>query len=58
VLDQLYDKVSVGGYIIVDDYCLIGARTAVFDFRRKYKIDDPIIDIGDGQGAFWKKENI
>lgn len=39
VLDQLYDKVSVGGYIIIDDYdCLLNCRAAVDDFRNKRAI--------------------
>ena len=55
VLDQLYDKVTLGGFIIVDDYTLIGARTAIFDFRRKHNIVDSIVTIGDGYSAYWRK---
>jgi O-methyltransferase len=53
-LDALYHKVSPGGFIIVDDYALKGARAAIHDFRAKHGIDDTIEDI-DGQGAFWRK---
>jgi O-methyltransferase len=54
VLESLYDKVSVGGYIIVDDWCLPNCKRAVIDFRTTRKIMDEIIEI-DGVGVFWKK---
>jgi O-methyltransferase len=52
-LVNLYPKLSSGGYIIVDDYCLKGCREAVHDYRGKNGITDEIIDI-DGTGAFWR----
>ena len=55
VLEQLYDKVSIGGFIIVDDSALIGAHTAVNDFRIKNNIVDPIIPIGEVHGTYWRK---
>lgn len=54
VLDHLYDKVSIGGYIIIDDYDLYTANQAVHDFREKRKIDSPLIPI-DKNGVYWKK---
>ncbi len=55
-LDSLYPKLSKGGYIIVDDYGAVeGCKIAIHDYRDKYKITEPIIDI-DGWGAYWKKE--
>ena len=54
VLESVYYKVSVGGYIIVDDWCLPNCRRAVIDFRTSRKIVDEIIEI-DGVGVFWKK---
>ena len=54
-IEALYDKVSVGGYIIVDDYQDIAAcRRAVHDFRDRRGINDPIIPI-DWTGVYWKK---
>lgn len=53
-LSNLYPKVVVGGYIVVDDYCLEGARAAVADYREQHQIDDTIIDV-DGTGAFWRR---
>lgn len=55
VLEQLYDKVSVGGFIIIDDYTLPGALAAVQDFRNKRKITDKIVLIGKGYSAYWRK---
>lgn len=55
VLEALYDKLFVGGYCIIDDYSLPGARAATHDFRKAHNITEPIIDI-DGEGAYWKKE--
>ena len=54
-LTALYDKVSRGGFVIVDDYgCIDGCRRAVHDFRDARGIDDPIVDI-DGWGVYWRK---
>lgn len=54
VLEQLYDKVSEGGYIIIDDYQLLGCQQAVTEFRKSRNIKDTVVDI-DGCGAFWRK---
>ncbi len=54
-LESLFPKVSVGGFIIVDDYVAIPeCRQAVTDYRAKHKITDAIIEI-DRDGAFWRK---
>lgn len=54
-LTHLYDRVSPGGYIIVDDYRVVeGCRTAVDEFRAKHHIEDRIVEI-DGVGVFWQK---
>ena len=43
-LESLYDKISVGGYIICDDYGYWkGARKAVDDFRIKNNINSKMI---------------
>ena len=57
VLEELYDKVSIGGYIIIDDYgcTAVACKQAVDDFRRKRNITSEIIKI-DWGGVFWKKE--
>jgi O-methyltransferase len=53
-LDSLYPKLSKGGYCIVDDYSLKGARSAVIDYRTKNNIEEPI-EIIDWTGVYWKK---
>ena len=53
--NNLYDKVQVGGYIIVDDYgALANCRAAVHDFRNSRGIVDPI-QTADWTGAFWQR---
>jgi O-methyltransferase len=54
-LDALYDKVSPGGYVIVDDYGAVPAcAQAIHDFRDARGITDPIEQI-DWAGVFWRK---
>ena len=53
-LDALYDRLSVGGYVIIDDFSLPTCRRAVEDFRRARTIADPIEAI-DWTGVFWRK---
>lgn len=54
-LNNLYDRVSPGGYIIVDDYRVVeGCRRAVDSFRMNKGISDPIVEI-DGVGIYWQK---
>jgi O-methyltransferase len=52
---NLYPKLSVGGYIIIDDYgALEVCRKAVDDFRASQQIDTPLTQI-DWTGFYWKK---
>ncbi|SPN79202.1 Macrocin O-methyltransferase [Brazilian cedratvirus IHUMI] len=54
-LQALYDKVSPGGFIIVDDYLSCpGCKRAVDDFRKERDITDEIVEI-DWTGVFWRK---
>lgn len=54
-LTTLYDKVSIGGYIIIDDYGAIEAcAQAVHDFRESRKILDAIIPIN-WSVVYWKR---
>lgn len=54
-LTNLYPKVSIGGYVIVDDYGgMPGCKAAVEDFRAKHKITDEINKI-DWTGVFWQR---
>ncbi|WP_093292421.1 TylF/MycF family methyltransferase [Thermoactinomyces sp. DSM 45892] len=56
-LSNLYDKISLGGYIIIDDYILPCCASAVHDFRNQFGIDDAIIKIGKEpcSAAYWRK---
>ena len=52
-LNALYDKVTPGGFIIVDDYGdFEPCRSAIHEFRDQHGITDPIEKI-DWAGAYW-----
>jgi O-methyltransferase len=54
-LVNLYPKLSVGGYAIIDDYGYIAScRQAVDDYRRLCGIQDPIIPV-DWTGVYWRR---
>lgn len=54
-LVNLYPKLSVGGYLIVDDYSAVpGCRQAVHDYRKAHSIEEEIVRI-DAAGAFWRR---
>ena len=56
-LDALYDKVSIGGYVVVDDYGSIPAcKQATDDFRERRVIDDRIHTI-DWTGVYWRRSS-
>jgi O-methyltransferase len=53
-LVNLYDGLSPGGFLIVDDFALSPCREAVEDFRRDRGIEEPVERI-DWTGVFWRK---
>jgi hypothetical protein len=57
-LNALYDKLSPGGFVIVDDYGLPApqdmCRVAVHDFRKTRGIEDEIVEI-DQFGVYWRR---
>lgn len=54
-LNNLYHKVSPGGFIIVDDFGAVQAcQQAILEFRAAHQIQDAIHNI-DGIGVFWQK---
>ena len=60
VLEHLYTKLAIGGYVIFDDWGMIqGCDQAVADFRSRNGITEAIEVIGYVKGkplgAFWRK---
>ena len=54
-LRALYPKLSIGGYVIVDDYGnLPGCRAAVEDYRREFAISETIETV-DWTAIYWRK---
>jgi hypothetical protein len=54
-LEPLYDKVSPGGFVIVDDYGAVPAcAQAIHDFRDSRGITEEIHKV-DWTGAYWRK---
>lgn len=54
-LNNLYPKLSKGGFCIIDDYgCLKNCKEAVDDYRANNRIDDEIKVI-DWSGIYWRK---
>ena len=54
-LRALYPKLSVGGYIIIDDYeCLSPCKQAVDDYRAEHGITETLQYI-DWTGVFWQR---
>ena len=53
-LNNLYPKLSKGGFCIIDDYALDGCRKAVDHFRKENGINSEIKEV-DWTGVYWKK---
>jgi cephalosporin hydroxylase len=53
-LETLYDKLTTGGFVVVDPYVSPSCRQAVDDFRARRGIDDPIERL-DWRGVCWRK---
>jgi O-methyltransferase len=54
-LENLFPKLSPGGYVIIDDYGAVeGCRKAVDEYRARFKISDPISQV-DWTGIWWQK---
>ncbi|MEU7699636.1 TylF/MycF family methyltransferase [Streptomyces sp. NPDC039028] len=55
-LVNLYPKLSVGGFVIVDDYLIPACKQAVHDYRSEHGIDEPIETV-DVTGVYWRREH-
>ncbi|MBW4495248.1 MAG: TylF/MycF family methyltransferase [Oscillatoria princeps RMCB-10] len=53
-LVNLYPKLSIGGYAIVDDWTLDSCRQAIDDFRNQNGITDEIVPI-DRSAVYWQR---
>ena len=52
---HLYPKLSVGGYVIIDDYGSVrGCRRAVEDFRTKHQINEELLRTGH-TAIYWQR---
>lgn len=57
-LVSLYPKLSLQGYVIIDDYHVVPAcKAAVNDYCSMNRITPEIIEI-DGVGVYWKKSDV
>ena len=56
ILNNLYAKVSPGGFVIIDDYNEpnLGCKQAVNEFRKTHNIRDEMLPIDD-MAVFWRK---
>ena len=54
-LENLYNNVVDGGYVILDDYALVGCRKAVDEFFAGKGIDIPEVVL-DGRGGGWLRK--
>lgn len=54
VLDALYDKVAIGGYVIVENHLEPSVQQAVDAFRARRGVDEPLERTG-WDGAVWCK---
>jgi hypothetical protein len=56
-LNSLYDRLSPGGYVIIDDYgedSWTYCRKAVDEFRAERGIQDPFITV-DSKCSYWQR---
>lgn len=53
-LENLYPKLSSGGFCIIDDYCIDNCAQAVHDYRNKNGISSRLIPIDD-YSVYWEK---
>ena len=55
-LVHLYPKLSVGGYLIVDDYgAVVNCKKAIHDFRDEHGITEPLHE-ADWSCVYWRRE--
>jgi O-methyltransferase len=58
-LNNLYDRLSIGGYVIIDDYGQVSwtyCRKAVDEFRMKHHIQSELIVV-DSSCRYWRRDD-
>ena len=51
-LENFYDSVSPGGFVIIDDYgTCFGSKKATEEFRQQRQLETPLM--ADGRGGVW-----
>ena len=55
-LEKLYSSVEIGGVIIIDDWALLGARTACLEFLKENDIKINIKTIQNSTPIYFIKE--
>lgn len=55
VLRELYDNISTGGFIIIDDWALAGVRTAVMEFWVERGLKPEVMLIPNSTPVYWVK---
>jgi len=53
-LESLYDRLTLGGFVVIDDYGHPSCRAVVDDFRSERGVVDPLERVG-WDGAVWRK---
>jgi O-methyltransferase len=54
-IKNLYPKLSIGGYIIIDDFGVFeGCKIAIEEYRQRHNITEKI-EMIDNSGVYWKK---
>jgi O-methyltransferase len=53
-ISALYPKLSIGGFVIVDDHHIPACRSAIHDYRAAQGITDPMIEIDDN-AVYWRR---
>lgn len=57
ILFNLYEKVTIGGFVIIDDYFIGVCRKAITEFRDMHKITEEILPIWEGSvKTYWVKK--
>lgn len=55
-LENLYPKLSLGGYIIIDDYnAFRNCKQAVNEYRERFIVKEPLIEI-DKEAIYWRRK--